>query len=194
MIGQPLQLQAWGDESIRTVGVDRPSYLLGAVVCDSSATDTYREQLRHLRRGKSKLHWRDLGAKGRTQAIDVIANLNAYHVVVVAAPVDLRRQERARALCLERLAWELDSDGVELLTLEARPPNLMRRDRQLVDVLRTRQALPTGLRVQHGFPSEEPMLWIADQVLGALGESLAGGDGRWFEQLRSSTVLRQIDL
>lgn len=66
----------------------------------------------------------------------MISDFDAYHVVVVAAPIDPRRQERARALCLERLAWQLDAHGVELLTLEARPTQLMRRDIRTIDALR----------------------------------------------------------
>jgi hypothetical protein len=124
----------------------------------------------------------------------MIAGFDSYHVVVVAAPVDLKRQERARALCLERLAWELDSHGVDMLTLEARPPQLMKKDLRTIDSLRRKQALPKGLRIDHGQPSAEPMLWIADQVLGALGERMSGGTTRWFDAIRPSTTVREIPL
>lgn len=38
------------------------------------------------------------------------------------------------------------------------------------------------------------MLWIADVVLGALGESMAGGRREWFDAVRSSTTVDRIDL
>lgn len=114
-------LQAWGDESMRTVRIDQPSYLLGALVADPAMCDDMRTAMLALPRRGSKLHWRDLDDRARRATISTIADMDAYHVIVVAAPVDPRRQERARALCLERLAWTLDGHGVQLLTLEARP-------------------------------------------------------------------------
>lgn len=189
-----MELNAWGDESTRTEGLEKASYLLGAVVADPAACSNLREQLEALPRRGPKLHWRDLDTRARQDVIATVASFDAYHVVVVAAPVELRRQERARALCLERLAWQLDGHGVQLLTLEARPPQLMRRDLRTVDALRSKKALPEGLRIDHGLPSEEPMLWIADIVLGALGESMAGGRPEWFDAVRSSTTVDRIDL
>lgn len=183
---------AWGDESIR-FALDRPSYLLGAAVARPSLCGEYRDVLRGLLTRGVKLHWRDLTAAERDRVVDVVAELDLLHVVVVGAPVAAKRQERARALCLEHLAWELQDDGVDGLTLEARTSSLMRRDMKTIDSLRGKQALPRGLRVEHQLPSEEPMLWIADQVLGALGESM-GGNARWFERLSRSTRIERIDL
>lgn len=185
---------AWGDESMRTVGVERPSYLLGAAVADVSRCDDMRNELQRLPRRGPKLHWRDQDVRAKRAAIATIASFDAYHAVVIAAPVDPRRQERARALCLERLAWQLDGHGVQLLTLEARPPQLMRRDLRTIDALRGKHALPAGIRIDHAQPSEEPMVWIADQVLGALGEKMAGGRSEWFDAVSSSTTIEHIDL
>ncbi|GAB6859435.1 hypothetical protein JCM13591A_35400 [Microbacterium xylanilyticum] len=179
---------------MRSVRIDRPSYLLGAVVAEPSTCDALREQMLTLPRRGPKLHWRDLDDRARRTAIDAISGFDAYHMVVVAAPVDPRRQERARAYCLERLAWHLDGHGVKLLTLEARPSELMKKDRRTIDVLRSKHALPEGLRVDHAQPSTEPMLWIADQVLGALGESLVGGRSDWFDAVRRSTTVDRIEL
>lgn len=189
-----LVLQAWGDESYRTAGVERPSYLLGAAVADASRCEDMRAGLQRLPRRGPKLHWRNQDRRARDASIATIADFDAYHVVVIAAPVDSRRQERARALCLERLAWQLDGQGVQLLTLEARPLQLMQRDLRTVDALRGKRALPEGLRIDHAQPSEEPMVWIADQVLGALGEKISGGRSDWFDAVSSSTTIDQIEL
>lgn len=51
-----LALHAWGDESIRTVGLADPSYLLGAVIADPERCEDYRDQLRRLRTSGPKLH------------------------------------------------------------------------------------------------------------------------------------------
>lgn len=133
-----------------------------------------------------------VGVSARRESITTIADFDVYHVVVIAAPIDVRRQEHARALCLARLAWHLDDAGVQILTLEARPPQLMRRDLRTIDALRGRHALPSGLRIDHAQPSIEPMLWVADQVLGALGESLTGGSYEWFDAVRARTTVVDI--
>lgn len=83
---------------------------------------------------------------------------------------------------------------MQLLTLEARPLQLMQRDIRTVDALRGKRALPEGLRIDHAQPSEEPMVWIADQVLGALGEKISGGRSDWFDAVRSLTTIEQIEL
>lgn len=186
-------LHSWGDESVRTTRIAQPSYLLGAVVADSAACDEFRRALRSLHRRGPKLHWHDQDSCARRESIATIAEFDVYHIVVIAAPIDVRRQERARALCLERLAWHLDEAGVQVLTLEARPPQLMRRDIRTIDALRSKHALPSGLRIDHEKPSVEPMLWVADQVLGALGESLTGGGSEWFDTVRARTTIVSIE-
>lgn len=187
-----LPLHAWGDESYRTHGLTQPAYLLGAVVADPAACPEYRERLIALHRTGPKLHWRESTARERTRAIDTIAQFDAYHVIVVATPTEQKRQERARSLCLKRLAWLLDDHAVSLLSLEAREAQLMKRDRRTIDGLRGQQALPRGLRIDHARPSEEPMLWVADFVLGALAESRSGGNPDWFGAISSASTVVEI--
>jgi hypothetical protein len=177
----PPILNAWADESARTQGVSRPAYILGAALADPAACDSMRAELLVLQPARrKKLHWRELDGRQRDRVVRTIASFNLHHVVVVGSPLDLARQERARALCLERLAWTLgEQHGVRLLTLEARAPSLMARDMRTVDALRGRRTLRPELRIEHGLPSEEPMLWIADQVLGAFGEWITGRSERF---------------
>lgn len=185
------ELHAWGDESMRTVGVQEPAYLLGAVVADPVACEAYRAELRSLKPAGRKLHWRDLDGRQRRRAVDVIASFDACHVVVIGAPLEAKKQERARAFCLQRLAWQLGENGVTQLMLEARPPQLNKRDMQTIDSLRGRGGLPASLRIDHGQPSEEPMLWVPDQVVGAVAESLAG-DHSFRSRLESSIEITHI--
>lgn len=184
-------LHAWGDESIRSHGLDAPAYLLGASIVDTDDVDATRDVLSSLRPTHGKLHWHDLNARERTRVIAAIADLEAHHLVMIAAPIDLRREERARALCLERLTWELGRRDVTQLTLEARSLRLMERDLRLIRALRGRSVLPPSLRVEHGDPEEEPMLWLPDQVLGAFGRARAEGrviDPRILAKLDSLAV------
>jgi len=166
-------LCAWGDESIRFLGPDAPAYLLGASVLEPTDTDAIRDALRALHRSGRKLHWHDLDRSRRRAVTEVVVRARAVHIVVVARRIDLRRQERARARCLERLGWELGRLGVRRLTLESRAAALDARDRRTVDAARVRRAFPPGLRVEHGAPEADALLWLPDQVLGIVGRTLA---------------------
>jgi hypothetical protein len=92
---------------------------------------------------------------------------------------------------MERLFWELGEMGVSQVYLESRTSSLNAKDMRLVDRLRGRRALPKTMRIDIQLPFTEPMLWIPDQVLGALGDAEAG-DSRWLEIL-VGTVTR-IDI
>jgi hypothetical protein len=119
-------LHAWGDESIRSHGLDGPAYLLGASIVDSADADAVRDRLRSLRGADGReLHWYELDRRHRARVVDVVTTLAASHVVVIARPMDLPKQERARSA--------------------------------------------------HGHPSDEPLLWLPDQVLGMVGACVAGG-------------------
>lgn len=181
---------AWGDESAR-LGLPAPVYLLGVVIADGAACDEARDTMLSLVRSGRRLHYREMDANSRARALAAIGELGLDQIIVVASPVTPKGQERARALCLEHLAWVLHESGVASLTLEARPASLMQRDRSTIDSLRGKQALPRGLRVAHALPSNEPMLWIADQVLGAFGDSLTG-DSDLFELVKSRTSVETI--
>jgi len=168
-------LHAWGDESVRSHGFGAPAYLLAASVVDTDDVAETRAALAALRPTRGKLHWHDLADADRLRVVDAVGGLRARHLVVVASPTDLRREERARAVCIERLGWELARRDVRQLTLEARSRRLMERDLRVVEGLRGRRIIPTSLRVAHGAPDVEPMLWLPDQVLGAFGAARAGG-------------------
>ncbi|MFF1830269.1 hypothetical protein [Paenarthrobacter sp. NPDC058040] len=144
-----------------------------------------RDDLRAILTGGPKLHWRDMDNRTKKLSIDLLGSLDAAHIVVVAAPLEPRRQERARAKCMERLFSELGTLGVSSVFLESRTPSLNARDMRLVDKLRGRRVMPQTLRVEIRLPSEEPMLWIPDQVLGAIGDAEAG-EAKWLGAFRGN--------
>lgn len=157
-------------------------YLLGAVIADPNQCDGARQELRNLLpKGAPKLHWHAMEPREKTRATKVVASFDAALLVVVGTPLNHRKQERARAQCMEQLYWKLGEMGVSQVFLEQRTTSLNKKDLQLVNALRAKGTMPEGLRVDIEQPSTEPMLWIPDQVLGALGDAEAG-QGRWFEQ------------
>lgn len=181
-IPEEFQLHAWVDESMRQKGISTPMYLLGAVIADPNSCDGPRTELRKiLPRGAPKLHWHAMDSREKRRATALVTSLDATHLVVVGAPLNHRRQERARAQCMEQLYWRLGELGVTRVILEAREKSQRQKDLQLVNALRSKGTMPPDIRVEIGFPREEPMLWIPDQMLGALGEA-ESGERTWFDQ------------
>lgn len=82
--------------------------------------------------------------------------------------------------------------GVAQVWAEQRTPSLNRRDLQLINALRSQQAIPADLRVDFAQPLQEPMLWIPDVVAGALGAHLRGSDSTPYEALRARIVEHQV--
>ncbi|MEQ7125325.1 hypothetical protein ABN034_12470 [Actinopolymorpha sp. B11F2] len=112
--------EAWADESF----AERASagfYILAATLVPANRRDHVRTIMRALRGNHSgKLHWNDLEPRERKHAAEQVAALDEVHVVVAASPVPVRRQERARRVCLERLIIELHQQGVTTLFMESR--------------------------------------------------------------------------
>ncbi|MEX1908685.1 hypothetical protein L6241_10335 [Janibacter sp. Y6] len=180
---------AWGDESIRDLdGAGGGKYFLGAAIPEPQDCASIRERLLSLPRTERKLHWHSADDRRRRAIMRVVDSLPSQHVVIVAIPVDRNRQERARAKCLERMLYELDARGVAELVMEARTDALNRKDLRLVDQLRGSRRLTPSIRLNFGKPSGEPLLWLPDQVLGAVGAA-DSGDDRWL----SSTLNRQVE-
>jgi hypothetical protein len=100
---------AYVDESIRT---DDGVYVLAAVALHAADADGVRDAVRSLEpRPGRRFHWRDKEPFERRDAVEMLARLPILPIVVVGAPVNARRQERARRGCLERLLYELAAAG-----------------------------------------------------------------------------------
>jgi len=175
------ELHAWVDESMGPSSNDERMYLLAPVVADPSCCQSARDELRSvLPKGARKLHWTDMEDREKKQVTGLVTELDMAHMVVVGTPLDSRKQEHARAKCMERLLWELGQMEVTRVFLEQRTESLNKRDMKLVRHLRGSKAIPSSLRVEIEMPSVEPMLWIPDQVLGAIGDA-EDDDSTWFE-------------
>ncbi len=108
-------LHAWVDESVHTAGgaLAEGIYLLAATIADPVACGPIRDELRGLLLGRSRrLHWRDHTRRRRRLIAGTLAQLDVTHSIVVGAPIDPQRQERAHRLCMERLLHELAAVGV----------------------------------------------------------------------------------
>jgi hypothetical protein len=187
------ELHAWVDESMRVPSKDQGMYLLGAVVADPSACGPTRDELRAvLPKGARKLHWTDMEDREKKQVTGLVTQFDVAHMVVIGTPLDLKKQEQARAKCMERLLWELGQLEVSQVFLEQRTSSLNKRDMKLVENLRGSRSMPKTLRVDIAQPSTEPMLWIPDQVLGAMGDAEANDDAACLELYDGS--VQRIDI
>ena len=166
---------------------------MAAVVADPVACDKARDSLRALRPGKAKrLHWRHESRARQEKVAALVAELDAFSIVVVGVPLDSRRQERARRQCMERLLYELDQIGVTAVLLESRDSALNVRDRTMAAALYSRSVISAALRVEFALPHEEPMLWIPDAVAGIVNAYRSGGDAAL--RLIVGDVVREIDI
>ena len=175
-------LHAWVDESMR---VQAGIYLLAAVVCVAGDCDQHRDTLRSLLdAGQPKLHWRAESPKRRTKIIQTVSSFDMTSVVVIGTPMDKKKQERARAVCMESLAIHLASLEVTQVYLEERETRLNARDRKLIGSIRGKKLIPNSLRIDTAKPSVEPMLWLPDIVAGAVGQERVRGVSEYLDPLR----------
>lgn len=193
MTDEAFTLHAWVDESMRVNPQgDQGTYILASAVCDPAGCEPIRDALRDLLTGKEpRLHWRDEDAGRRTKIAAAVADIDMAAVVVVGMPMEQKKQERARRICLETLLPELALMGVTQVFMEARTPSLMRKDSRHLSTMLGRKIIGPDLRVSNARPLEEPMLWLPDAVAGAVSAARAGQD-QWIQQLRHTVTELEV--
>ncbi len=75
---------------------------------------------------------------------------------------------------MESLLFHLQAAGVAQVWLESRNTAADRRDIDAVDRFRSRRVIGHTIRIDHGQPSNEPLLWLADIVAGAVSVAEGG--------------------
>lgn len=179
-------LHAWIDESVDVHPLFNGSYILVATVSHPDDTQHLREHLLALTRPSWKrLHWREEDERDRARIVRALRQVSLTHVIVVA-PAEAKRQERARRKCLQRLLFELDHLGITRASIESRQAAQDRRDQEMVEAMRGAHALSNGLRVVFAKPLDDPLLWIPDAVAGMTLAALRDGNHSWLDQLDGS--------
>ncbi|SFW12004.1 hypothetical protein [Amycolatopsis australiensis] len=184
-------LQAFADESFHEDD-GGGFYVLAAAVLPADRHAELRQLMLDLRGPRSgKLHWQVLTEVQRRDAAKRVADFDELHFVAVGSPVPVRRQERGRALCLQRLVAELHGVGVEHLVAEGRTVQLNARDVRTVQ--QARFMLPKGarFRLDHMLGVDEPLLWVSDIVAGAVRARLHGNE-TFFEPLADCVLELQV--
>lgn len=161
---------AFADESVR-VSTALPMYLIAATIIPENASLAPLETI--LPKGASKLHWRDLGVRAQRESLSRIASLESESTIVIASPINPRKQERARRKDLETLLPLLENRGITKLVMESRFPAADAKDMALYRSMR-RKGLINAIELDFASPEEEHRLWIPDQILGAYSDATLG--------------------
>lgn len=167
-------LNAWVDESIRRSGVAEPVYLLGATITSLAGYETTSNVLSAYAPKGNKLHWRDLGERGKRKVVQGLSTLDLEHIVIIRTLLSEMSEERARGLCIERLMWELDNRQIAHVTFESRSPTQDQTDLRRIDGLRSKQTLSSTIRAEWVSGHAEPLLWASDVLIGLVGDTRAG--------------------
>ncbi|WP_143734043.1 DUF3800 domain-containing protein [Microbispora rosea] len=175
---------AFIDESMRRRSGDAYVYALAAVLLEEHVCAELRERMLGLRVGRSQtIHWRDESPARHVLIAEAVARMPLRAMVVVDIYPENGKAERARRICLDRLLCELSQQKVETVCIETRDQWHDRRDRALVDALRGAGRVERGLRAQWRRSTDEPLLWLADVLVGSVVWWL-GGEGESFDIIR----------
>jgi hypothetical protein len=158
-------------------------YVLAAAVFDPVSHDLARTAMCEIRgtRNTNKRHWYEMDAQQRSEAAKIVAGLNGIHVVTIGTPVPHKRQERARAKCLQRLVLELYDLGVTELLIESRNRRLDQRDVNTITGVRHSLSKGARFHLSHVSGSDEPLLWVADIVAGSVRANRQGQSSYWLD-------------
>ena len=167
-------LTAWADESGSRPDLDPGAYLLAACLCEDDHVSEVRKTLAGLRIGEPKLHWHGSSDERRGELAAAVAGLPLTGFVVVHVDTDAS-DRRHRRKCLEFLLPHLAQMPCSTITFESRG-QLDHSDLATMQMLRSGRAIESTLRIEHAVGRNEPALWAADIVCGAVVQSRIGNN------------------
>lgn len=169
-------MNAFVDESIR-LG-EGGAYLVAAAVVTDVDLDQARRRVRSvIPHRQPRFHWRDESEPQRRRMLEAIVELGPTAAAYVCIPTG-RRQDRARALCLNRMLWDLKQLGATRVVFESREPHNDRKDARTIERAKRAGAAAADLEYAFRRPLEEPLLWIADALAGVASARVGGSGSR----------------
>jgi hypothetical protein len=183
-------MHAYIDEAIRQNGDGL--YVVAAVIVAPIDLDRARRAALGVpKAGQRRFHWHNESEAQRLLMLQTIRALDlrvrAYQVAASA-----RKLERARALCIERLVWDLVELDIDELTFETRQAHNDARDRRTVIHAQKAGVAPGELHYGFERPEAEPLLWLADASAGAVTAALAGERGAYLEAIAGLVTIVQV--
>jgi hypothetical protein len=183
-------LTAWADESGSRPDLDPGTYLLAAALCEEDDLAELRKAMENQRIGEAKLHWHGSSDDRRADLIAAVAELPVAGFVVVHVDGDAD-DRRHRRKCMEYLLPHLAHMPCSTITFESRGRQLDESDLATMQLLRSRRAVESTLRVDHAVGLIEPALWAADIVCGAVVQDRIG-NGHYLQMLGGAVDIRTI--
>jgi hypothetical protein len=170
-------------------------YVVGAVVVDRAVIATLRASMDAERKqpplpDKKPFHWRN-AAGGRKKGFVEVTIVSPEVVVygVVKERVTAGQQEAAREACLGRLVAEVVAFGVKEIILDRRDtPGKVSLDNRTMGRLRNRGNLPAGVVHRLEYPSNEPLLRVADAVSGLTMAAVAVLDTQYLQPIKTLKI------
>lgn len=183
---------AFADESMRDDDASTRYYFMAATLISEDRCEEVRDALRPLaRRSTGRVHWRDEQPDDKELIVKTVVAAGVRSVVSIGVMIDPNKQERARKLVLKRLLYELDECRVSHATLESRHRERDQHDMKSIGQFRNAGYLSSNLRVGHGKPVQEPLLWLPDIIAGVVGDDLRG-ENRLIEHFGNMIELRKL--
>lgn len=174
-------MTAYVDESLRLTAAGL--YLVAAAVVIDERADDARHELRKVLTGRQKrFHWNDAGEKQRSRMLETIHALEPAIMAYACQPLP-KRQDRARALCVGSLVWDLRHLEVSHVVFESRQDHNDRKDANTIERARRAQTASPELTYAFSRPRDEPLLWVADALAGSISAQIAEGNSAYIEQL-----------
>ena len=169
------------DESFRRGSDGKGCFVMVAAIVPDEHHAEITARLRTLvSPGQRRWHFRDEGPTSRRTFLARTAELHELDVVALAfccQTPSQRKSEQARVRCIWNLLAELrERDGVQTVVFESRQEHNDRKDRREVIGAQRAGVAAANLVYHHGRPKEEPLLWLADAIAGAVGTSVASHD------------------
>lgn len=157
---------AFVDESIRG-----QRYMLGCVLVEARSLTTVRRALIDVKIANRRVHFTNESPKRRREILQLIASLPVRSFVVLCRRTHGVRETDARSVCVQTVVAQLQRDRVGRLVIESRQD-----DREDVTSIERMRSAEPRLVFEHRRAKEEPLLWIADAVVWAVGTG-----GEWNE-------------
>ena len=161
-------------------------YVVAAVLLDDTKKASARRAASRIPpiRGR-RFHWHNEDPRERFAMLAVVVQHAVGCLAYVATPARGRAQEAIRQGFLHRLVQDLARHQTIDLVVESRQHHNDQRDSSTL--IRARQELSVDLGYTHLTPADDPLLWMADAIAGAvLGQ--ARKDGRYVTALPSGLL------
>jgi hypothetical protein len=171
------------DESILLSG--HGCYVLGCVVLPVEAKARVRRATRRAIPAGRTFHWTKERPEVRHGMLQVLADDASYLFAYSHRPVVRREHEWTRAHLLNALLDDLEAANVAEVVLESRQAHNDARDRQVIGAHQQKEN--SILDYRHDGPRQEPLLWLADALAGAVMSQIRK-DNRYVAALPSDRL------